>query len=640
MAVVYFTARAVSRGQTASLVRYARAAGIAGAVTSFYALIQLAGLDPFVWGRAATYEGDVRIFGTLGHPNMLGAYLCMTTPLTIWLAGRSRNLAERSLWALGATASVVVIAATLSRGAWIGLLAAGLAWAALRFVARGQTQAGATGGPRRATPLRAATLASLLVIAAAAFFFARSSMGSHLAERVRQVASLSAPTTRSRIHIWRAGLRMAHDHPWLGVGLDSFGTAFPRYRTVEYWNVEWGRTPSKAHNEPIQILATQGIAGGIAALVVLFFAAVAIRRRVGQGDAAARSGAIAGGASLAAFAAQDLAGFTVVSIGTLAAAIAGWLTSAAPEPREAGGAERREAGGRPRRERPAAWPRALVAIPIAALFVELVVLPVRAQVYEKAALDAPLGSNVRARALERAASAARWDPRYPNMLATSLIVQSARDTSATRSRDLLRRANALERSAIATEPENSYYHSNLALVEASQALLRPPEASIAQVKAAFAEAVSRDSTNAEIMDQATSALMQLGAVDAARSLAHKSAMLYPGLAQPMGFFGYAALMERRWKDAADTLRLAVAREWWGETFARALAWSNLSAAYIALGRYEEARRAAEESLQLDPSSADAEGNRMLAIEGLERAPRGAPTHAPGPPRPARKGGSP
>jgi tetratricopeptide (TPR) repeat protein len=203
------------------------------------------------------------------------------------------------------------------------------------------------------------------------------------------------------------------------------------------------------------------------------------------------------------------------------------------------------------------------------------------------------------------------------MLVTSFLVQSARDTSATRSRDLLRRANALERAAIATEPENSYYYSNLGLVAASQALLRPPEATIAQVKAAFAEAVSRDSTNAEIMYQATSALMQLGAADAARSLAHKSATLYPGLAQPMAFFGYAALMERRWKDAADTLSLAVTREWWGNTFARASAWSNLSVAYIALGRYEEARRAAEESLQIDPMNADAQGNRKLAIEGLK-----------------------
>ena len=615
-AVVYFASRAASRGQLPTLVRYARAAGFASAVASSYALIQLAGLDPFVWGRTATYEGDVRIFGTLGHPNMLGAYLVMTTPLTVWLAGRTRSAAERVLWALVATASVVVIAATLSRGAWIGLFAGAVAWGVLSLLARARGKGGGgSRGPRRASSLPAAAGASVLVLALAVFAFAHSSMGAHLAERVRQIASLSAPTTQSRLHIWRAGLRMAHDSPWLGVGLDAFGTAFPRYRTVEYWNIEWGHTPSKAHNEPIQILATQGIAGGIAALVVLLFAALAIRRRVSLGDGAARMGAIAVGASLTGFAAQDLASFTVVSIGSLAAALVGWLTS--EDGATASG--RREAAARPRRRRIEAWTRALATIPVAVLFVLLVIRPVRAQIYEKAAVEAPPGSRARAQALERAASDAPWDPRYPNMLVTSLLVESARESNATRSRDLLQRASAVERAAITSEPENSYYYLNLGLVVASQALLRPPAASIAEVKGAFAEAIARDSVNAQIMDQATNALMQVGAVGDARSIALKSARLYPRLAQPMGFFGYAALVDHRWKDAADTLELAVRREWWGEKTARAATWSNLSAAWLALGRNEEARRAAEEALQLVPSNSDAEANRSLAQERLDAA---------------------
>ncbi|HMI30347.1 MAG TPA: hypothetical protein VK527_01315, partial [Candidatus Limnocylindrales bacterium] len=134
-AVVYFASRAASRGQSATLVRYARAAGFASAIASSYALVQLVGLDPFTWGRTSTYEGDARIAGTLGHPNMLGAYLAMTVPLTVWLAMRSRGALERALWALVASVSVVVIAATLSRGAWIGLAGAVFAWMVLGLLA-------------------------------------------------------------------------------------------------------------------------------------------------------------------------------------------------------------------------------------------------------------------------------------------------------------------------------------------------------------------------------------------------------------------------------------------------------------------------------------------------------------------------
>jgi Flp pilus assembly protein TadD len=55
---------------------------------------------------------------------------------------------------------------------------------------------------------------------------------------------------------------------------------------------------------------------------------------------------------------------------------------------------------------------------------------------------------------------------------------------------------------------------------------------------------------------------------------------------------------------------------YGETASQESAWSNLSAAYLALGRNEEARRAAEEALALDPTDKDARGNRDLAAQRL------------------------
>ena len=125
--------------------------------------------------------------------------------------------------------------------------------------------------------------------------------------------------------------------------------------------------------------------------------------------------------------------------------------------------------------------------------------------------------------------------------------------------------------------------------------------------------MARDTVNAQIMDQASNALLELGERVEARSIALHSAALYPELAQPLAFLGYMGLLEGRWRPAADTLGIALRREWWGEKTARAAAWSNLSAGYLALGRNEDARRAAEEALELDALNRDAQENRKLAI---------------------------
>jgi len=251
---------------------------------------------------------------------------------------------------------------------------------------------------------------------------------------------------------------------------------------------------------------------------------------------------------------------------------------------------------------------------VAALLVLVVILPIGAQVCEKVGIKAEPGSPERAKAFLRAAAMAPWDSRYDNFLGTSLLAESEQEPGA--ARGLLRRADRAERSAIGTEPQNAYYYATLGRVAAARTRLRPPESTIGEVRAAFREAVARDTVNAEIMDQASNALMQVGDAAEARSIALRSAALYPDLAQPMAFLGYAATVDRRWQDAADTLEIAVKRQWWAETAARAAAWSNLAATYLALGRSEDARRAAEAGLETDPSSTDAAANLKIALERL------------------------
>jgi tetratricopeptide (TPR) repeat protein len=352
------------------------------------------------------------------------------------------------------------------------------------------------------------------------------------------------------------------------------------------------------------ILATQGLVGGLAALLVLTLAAVAVLRAARRSEGAARSGAVVSGAALVAFVAQDMAGFTVVALGSLAAALVGWLGSAAP----ARGPGPRQ--GRVPKNRPA-WAMGLAAAAMVALFFPLVLRPLLAQHAEKVAFEADLGSPERASAFERAAREAPWDGRYPNLLGATLLAEAGREPGAAGA--LLRRAADAERAAIAIEPENGYFRAALGRVAAAGGDER-------EARAAFAEALRRDPVNAEIMDQMSNAMIQLGRTEEARAASLTAARLYPGFGQPLAFLGYTALLEQRWADAADTLSRAARGLWYGEVSAQETAWSNLSAAYLALNRNEEARRAAEEALALQPLDKDAQGNRDLAMQRLGARP--------------------
>lgn len=68
-------------------------------------------------------------------------------------------------------------------------------------------------------------------------------------------------SAEGRLESWRAGFRMMKAHPFTGVGLASYGPAFPQYSDQQ---------PREAHDTLIQIAAESGvIAGGMYVLIVL-----------------------------------------------------------------------------------------------------------------------------------------------------------------------------------------------------------------------------------------------------------------------------------------------------------------------------------------------------------------------------------
>jgi len=190
----------------------------------------------------------------------------------------------------------------VSRGAWLAAAAAaaivvGGAWAG----ARGRVAAvaaGVAGGTAAALGVLAVTLPAGGVVLRG------------LLERVRYFAE-----SAGRQHIWRAAWDLFRDHPLTGTGLDTFQVAFADKRTPAYWAIEWNASPARAHNEALNLLATQGALGGVAVLAVVVGALLAVRRALRAG--ADRGLVVALAAGVAAFAVQDLFSFTVAACGTL-----------------------------------------------------------------------------------------------------------------------------------------------------------------------------------------------------------------------------------------------------------------------------------------------------------------------------------
>lgn len=614
LATLYFASRrlaAVPRW----LDRVALAVTLAAAAASLYAVAQLLGLDPVGWSGAATFGGMTRVPGPLGHPNTLGAYLAMALPLMLLLASRTRSAAGRFATFGAAALSIFVLAATLSRGAWLGAAAAAMAFAAVRFIG-GRRQAVATvtttSAPRRirlAAIVAAALLLFLLPLA--------TPMGAGFVTRLREVTDLNAPTTVSRIHLWRAGLAMVKEHPLLGAGTDAFGSLFPRYRTAEFWRLEWNASTDKAHSEAIQIAATQGLVGLAAALLVVLFVARACLRVSRREESDDRLGAAVAAASLAAWGVSSATGFSVMATGSLAAVVAGWASG-----RARSGVESVPNAAMPASAiRPSLVASAVAAFLVAGLWYSLVFTGWAAAYAGGRALGLPESSPRRIEGLERAAALAPWEAYWSAELGRTHLTQAFAATSPSEAWQRLGGARGAYERALRSAPEQPEYRAFLARVLAEQASYpdRTGGVSPRDAASALAAAMEADPHGANVLVLATQGYLRLGLLDDAHHAAHRAAWLYPDFAVPMLDIGSIALEEGRYQAAVDTLYLSLGRSFREVAWMEATARGNLAYAYLQLGRYPYARDEAMRALLLDPKLEVAlrtreEAERVLASQ--------------------------
>ena len=216
----------------------------AAAVVSVYGILQY----KYRWGyqSEAWVDSDMfssirfRVSGTFQNPNMMGQYLVLMIPLGGAKLLGAKDWKRRLFYLACCGVMVLCILLTFSRGAWLGLLLAGLAFFVLLE-------------PR---------LLFLAPFALIALYFV---LPDTVIDRFTSIGNLADRSTSYRVSIWLGTLRMLADGYWLlgiGPGDAAYNEIYPFYSYHE-------SVSHHSHNLFLQIVCDAGIAALLVFLWIL-----------------------------------------------------------------------------------------------------------------------------------------------------------------------------------------------------------------------------------------------------------------------------------------------------------------------------------------------------------------------------------
>ena len=502
-------------------------------------LWQLATFSPAQWQTASAYGEWHRPFGTLGHPNLLGALAAAGLAAALGLAASGRR--GRAGWiALAAWLGLTVLL-TVSRAAWLAALAGAAVALATAALVRTSAPAAERGGPARSG--RAAWIAASLggVVLIAAFALAP------IRTRALELLAFGSGSGRSRLEIWKTAVAMWRANPWLGNGPDTFRLLFDRYQTPDYWRIEWGAAAFHAHSIYLQIFATRGLLGIAAALAVAATTLMALTAAA-RADGAARALVPAFSGLLVGLAVAGLGGAIGIAGATLVAVTLGALPGLAPHEAPA-----------PRRAVARPWPRiAVVAGGLGGLMMLLATLAQERSSH--AAYLSQLSDTEGWRLVSDARRAATIAPWSDVMAANAADVLRRQARFAPHPPAVYAEAESLALRAIALAPQRLYDWSELMLVQLASAQ--------AGAEGADREAAATAERCAEvgpydILPQVRFAEASLATQrsDLALPAARRAAAVYPEEALPHALVGYAQLAERDSMAALASFRRALTLTW-------------------------------------------------------------------------------
>lgn len=234
---------------------------IFGAVTAFFGILQyLANLES-IYGLRPSPQAQP--FASFINKHHFAAFMEMTLALTLALLfGKAIKKDKNLLLIIAAVIMGIAIVLTGSRGAFLSLLGV------LAFVIAANLMKKDDGEKinhfRRNFAFIGGGIALISVLFGAVFLLG----GDESLLRSVGLQNASNDLSSGRTHYWQVALKIFFDYPIIGIGLNSFGTAYPQYDT---WNGTF--RVEQAHNDYLQMLSEAGIFGFacIAAFIFLLF---------------------------------------------------------------------------------------------------------------------------------------------------------------------------------------------------------------------------------------------------------------------------------------------------------------------------------------------------------------------------------
>lgn len=243
-----------------------------GLALSLFALLQQATWNGrFYWIRAVNTQEVTAPFGPFVHHGHYAGYLELLLPIPIALLITNKlPLDKKLLYGFAATSIGVSIIASLARGGMI-VLGAQLIFLGVmgsRIRRQGKTEIENQANSFRSLFIRyGAVLAISASILLGVFWLGADSILNRIVQGQGADTTQQAGFFNNRGWIWRDAAAMFRAHPFIGVGLGAFETAFPIYSLND-----GSLTVSAAHNDYLQVLAEGGLLGG--ALMVWFIVIV------------------------------------------------------------------------------------------------------------------------------------------------------------------------------------------------------------------------------------------------------------------------------------------------------------------------------------------------------------------------------
>jgi O-antigen ligase len=195
--------------------------------------------------------------GTIGHCNHLARYVGLLLPVSITLALTHSSRGMRLFTGLVSVAGLLSLLYTLTRSAWIGLFVSITVIGYYLFV-RGHLNL------RLISKIGFAALLFLLLV-----IFYRSLI-------IGRVMDYDFGSAKTRLTTARVALKIIRDHPFLGVGINNYGTVLDTY-----WDAEDTFTRRTAvHNAYLLIAAEIGLLGFGSFIWILAAAYTRIRRAI------------------------------------------------------------------------------------------------------------------------------------------------------------------------------------------------------------------------------------------------------------------------------------------------------------------------------------------------------------------------